>query len=179
MAPEPLPWLPALEPQSLHLGKEATCSGGWRPTAGLRPGMCHHPVQGHKQQCQQKEGKGPWLGCHRALAKPPITPLSMIGPKNHPSKLGALEKPHIFKNKPHPAKSSKGQKEDLEGNEIFRADRKRHSDTLSSVGCRGDFTAPGDEVRETGGVLGLLRARGRRWGGSPGFWKHFCRVLEH
>lgn len=108
-------------------------------------GRATTPVQGHKQQCQQKEGKGLWLGCHRALAKPPITPLSMIGPKNHRSKLGALENPHIFKNKPHPAKSSKGQKEDLEGNEeIFRADRKWHSDTLNSVGCRGDFTASGD-----------------------------------
>lgn len=87
------------------------------------------------RQCQQREGKRPWLGCHRALTKPPITPLFMIEPENHPLKLGALENPNQFENKKYPAKSSTSkEKISREMRKYFELMESETLDTSSSVG---------------------------------------------
>lgn len=93
-------------------------------------------------------------GIHRALEKPPITPLSMIGPENHPLKLGAWENSHKFENKQHPTKSS-ASKEKI-SREMRKYFELMESEILTSQALwavvkaihRGELTAPRDEVRK-------------------------------
>lgn len=77
------------------LRKAFVCSGWAAPHSRARAAA---QAQGHGLQCQRREGKGPWLGCHKAPAKSPRMPLSVIKAQNRPLIMGGLENAHGCEN---------------------------------------------------------------------------------
>lgn len=94
------------------------------------------------------------------------TPLFMIGPENHPLKLGALEYPYLFENKQYSPKSSMGKEKTLR--EMRKYFELMESETptpqvlwaavISHV-QRGVHSAWVLSQEERAWVLGLLRAQ--------------------